>query len=71
MLKYVLIPFYFFISDAREVFDLFDFWDGRDGDVDACKIGDVCRCLGINPTNAVIKKNGGTEKMGKFMPCAS
>lgn len=57
---------YHFFSDAREVFDLFDFWDGRDGDVDAFKIGDVCRCLGINPTNTVIKKNGGTDKMGKF-----
>lgn len=53
------------IEDAREVFDLFDFWDGRDGDVDANKIGDVCRCLGINPTNSVIRKNGGTDKMGE------
>jgi len=53
------------IEDAREVFDLFDFWDGRDGDVDAFKVGDVCRCLGINPTNTVIKKNGGTDKMGE------
>ena len=53
-----------FVTDAREVFDLFDFWDGRDGEVDAFKLGDLLRCLGRNPTNAVIKKHGGTEKMG-------
>lgn len=52
-------------TDAREVFDLFDFWDGRDGEVDAFKLGDLLRCLGRNPTNAVIKKHGGTEKMGR------
>jgi len=53
------------IEDAREVFDLFDFWDGRDGEVDAFKLGDLLRCLNYNPTVAVVKKHGGTEKMGE------
>ena len=48
----------------REVFDLFDFWDGRDGLVDAAKVGDLLRCIGLNPTNALIKRHGGTEKFG-------
>nr|prf myosin:SUBUNIT=essential light chain [Macrocallista nimbosa] len=53
------------IEDAREVFDLFDFWDGRDGEVDAFKLGDLLlRCLGHNPTNAIVSKHG-TEKMGE------
>jgi len=53
------------IEDIREVFDLFDFWDGRDGLVDAFKLADVLRCIGLSPTNAVIKKNGGTDKLGE------
>ncbi|KAL5004385.1 hypothetical protein ScPMuIL_017841 [Solemya velum] len=53
------------IEDAREVFDLFDFWDGRDGDVDAFKLGDLLRGLGLNPTLKTIKANGGKEKMGE------
>ena len=52
----------------REVFDLFDFWDGRDGLVDAAKVGDLLRCIGLNPTNALIKRHGGTEKFGMFDP---
>ena len=56
---------YFLSSDAREVFDLFDFWDGRDGEVDAFKLGDLLRCLNINPTCATVAKHGGTLKMGK------
>lgn len=46
------------------MFDLFDFWDGRDGDVDAFKVGDMCYCLGLNPTVETAQKNGGTEKLG-------
>lgn len=53
------------ISEAKEVFELFDFWDGRDGEVDAFKIGDVIRCVGLNPTIEIVKKNGATDKMGK------
>ncbi|KAK6195186.1 hypothetical protein SNE40_000663 [Patella caerulea] len=53
------------IEEVREVFDLFDFWDGRDGDVDAFKTGDMLRCLGLNPTQALITKNGGTKAMGE------
>merc|ERR1739848_508532 len=48
-----------------EVFDLFDFWDGRDGLVDAGKIGDFLRCCGLNPTNEVVLKNGGVANMGE------
>ena len=50
----------------REVFDLFDFWDGRDGLIGAEKVGDLLRCLGLNPTEALIKKHGGTTKPGSF-----
>lgn len=53
------------IEDVREVFDLFDFWDGRDGLVDGAKIGDVMRCIGLNPTNKQILENGGTKKFGE------
>ena len=55
-----------FITDVREVFDLFDFWDGRDGDVDAAKTGDMLYCLGLNPTQEIIMKNGGVKKFGEF-----
>ena len=53
-----------FSSDVRDVFDLFDFWDGRDGMVDGAKIGDVMRCIGLNPTNKIILDNGGCKKLG-------
>jgi len=53
-------------ADVKEVFDLFDFWDGRDGLVDGAKIGDVMRCIGLNPTNKQILENGGTKKFGQF-----
>jgi len=51
---------------VKEVFDLFDFWDGRDGFVDGAKIGDVMRCIGLNPTNKQILENGGTKKFGPY-----
>ncbi|XP_052785048.1 myosin, essential light chain, adductor muscle-like isoform X1 [Mya arenaria] len=53
------------IEDVREVFDLFDFWDGRDGLIGAEKVGDLLRCLGLNPTKSLVKKMGGTEKPGE------
>lgn len=53
------------IEDVRDVFDLFDFWDGRDGLVDGFKVGDFLRCCGMNPTNELVKKNGGCEKQGE------
>ncbi|KAK7091044.1 myosin essential light chain, striated adductor muscle-like [Littorina saxatilis] len=53
------------IEDIREVFELFDFWDGRDGEVDAFKVGHMCFCLGLNPTQETIAKNGGTNKLGE------
>ena len=52
------------VSDVKEVFDLFDFWDGRDGEVDGFKIGDLLGCVGLNPTNATVNKSGGTAKFG-------
>jgi len=55
-------------SDVRDVFDLFDFWDGRDGMVDGAKIGDVMRCIGLNPTNKIILDNGGCKKLGLRHP---
>lgn len=60
-----------FISEAKEVFELFDFWDGRDAEVDASKIGDVIRCVGLNPTLEIVRKNGGTDKMGKSFQARS
>ena len=51
-------------TDVKEVFDLFDFWDGRDGMVDGAKIGDFLRCCNLNPTNAIVLANGGVENMG-------
>jgi myosin light chain 6 len=53
------------IEDVQEVFDLFDFWDGRDGEVDGSKVGDLLRCTGLNPTNAIVNQNGGCEKFGE------
>jgi len=53
------------IEDIREVFELFDFWDGRDGEVDAFKVGHMCFCLGLNPTQETISKNGGAPKLGE------
>lgn len=53
------------IEDVKEIFDLFDFWDGRDGEVDGAKIGDVLRCAGLNPTEAIVQKNGGCKKFGE------
>jgi len=53
------------VEDIREVFELFDFWDGRDGEVDAFKVGHMCFCLGLNPTQEIISKNGGAAKLGE------
>jgi len=53
------------LADVKDVFDLFDFWDGRDGLVDGAKIGELLRCVGLNPTNKTVNENGGYEKMGE------
>jgi len=53
------------IEEVQDVFDLFDFWDGRDGEVDAAKVGDVLRCVGLNPTIEFVNSVGGTSKMGE------
>ena len=60
--KINIILLYF--SDVKEVFDLFDFWDGRDGLVDGAKIGDLLRCSGLSPSNKTVTDNGGTSKLG-------
>ena len=49
------------------MFDLFDYWDGRDGMVDGAKVGDFLRCCGLNPTNAQVLANGGTKKLGPYI----
>nr|VZI50524.1 unnamed protein product [Spirometra erinaceieuropaei] len=54
------------VDDIREVFDLFDFWDGRDGMVDASKVPDLLRCTGINPTNSICLKNGACKNPGEI-----
>jgi len=66
------------IEEIRDCFELFDFWDGRDGEVDAFKTGHMLFCLGFNPTQETIEANGGTKKMGEkgykleeFMPIYS
>ena len=56
----------FYIADVKEVFDLFDFWDGRDGLVDGAKLADFLYACGMNPTLAIVKANGGTEKLGWY-----
>jgi len=53
------------IEEIRDVFELYDFWDGRDGEVDAFKTGHMLYCLGLNPTQETILKNGGTEALGE------
>lgn len=53
------------LEEVQEVFDLFDFWDGRDGLIDAVKIGDLLRCVGLNPTIELIRRHGGTKKAGE------
>jgi len=53
------------VEEIRDVFELYDFWDGRDGEVDAFKTGHMLFCLGMNPTQETIQKHGGTIKMGE------
>jgi len=53
------------MDDCQDVFELFDFWDGSDGNVDACKVGDMLRCSNFNPTFEFIRSVGGTEKPGE------
>lgn len=50
----------------KEVFDLYDFWDGRDGLIDAEKVGDLLRCCGYNPTESFVQRVGGTKKSGMY-----
>jgi len=53
------------VEDVFEVFDLFDFWDGRDGLIDAVKVADLLRCVGMNPTIELVTKHGGTREPGE------
>lgn len=61
---YILMLYF---ADVKEVFDLFDFWDGRDGLVDGAKLADFLYACGMNPTQAIVKANGGTEKLGWYI----
>ncbi|CAI9736428.1 Myosin catalytic light chain LC-1, mantle muscle isoform 3 [Octopus vulgaris] len=53
------------VEEVQDVFDLFDFWDGRDGLIDAVKVGDLLRCVGLNPTQELARRHGGTKKAGE------
>lgn len=53
------------LDDVRDVFDLFDFWDGRDGLIDAIKVGDLLRCMELNPTQECVRQWGGTVNPGE------
>ena len=53
------------------MFDLFDFWDGRDGLVDGAKVGDLLRCCELNPTNKLVFEHGGTKKLGNSLAMRS
>ena len=55
--------------EVQDVFDLFDFWDGRDSMVDGVKVGDFLRCCGLNPTQALVLANGGTANVGESLAC--
>ena len=58
-------------TEVQDVFDLFDFWDGRDSMVDAYKVGDFLRCCGLNPTQALVLANGGSATVGKSRSIAA
>jgi len=50
------------IEEVKDVFDVFTyFWGDKDGNLDAFKTGDMLYCLGFNPTQEVIMKNGGAK----------
>lgn len=49
-------------SDVTFAFSLYD-TDGQ-GTVDGGNLGDLLRACGLNPTDALIEKVGGTKKKG-------
>jgi myosin light chain 6 len=51
------------IEQAKFAYNIYDF-EGV-GTVDAFYLGDCFRALGLNPTQAVIEKLGGTKKKGE------
>ncbi|XP_064615696.1 myosin, essential light chain, adductor muscle-like [Liolophura sinensis] len=53
------------LDHLEDAFDLLDFWDGRDGLIDAAKVGDLLRCVGFNPTNRTVHQVGGASEMGE------
>jgi len=56
----------YLLTEVQDVFDLFDFWDGRDSMVDGVKVGDFLRCCGLNPTQGLVLANGGTANVGRL-----
>ncbi|VDD81837.1 unnamed protein product [Mesocestoides corti] len=54
------------VDSVREVFEVFDFWDGHDGMVDASRVPDLLRCTGLSPTNACCLKNGALAEAGEY-----
>ncbi|GAB6025116.1 myosin light chain 1 [Chamberlinius hualienensis] len=51
------------IERAKLVFDIYDF-EGN-AKMDAVNLGDALRALELNPTLAIIEKQGGTKKKGE------
>jgi len=50
------------IEEVQDVFELFDYFNGKKGGVDAVKTGDMLYCLGFNPTQDTIIEHGGTKE---------
>jgi len=64
------------VDMAKLVFDIYDA-DGK-GKIDCLDLGNALRCLKLNPTEAGVKRVGGTEKKGEkalsleeFLPIVS
>jgi len=53
------------IAALKDCFDTFDFFNACRGTIDGTMVGDIMRCAKLNPTQASINANGGTEERGK------
>jgi len=52
------------IAALKDCFDTFDFFNACRGTIDGTMVGDIMRCAKLNPTQASINANGGTEERG-------
>merc|ERR1712168_74659 len=53
------------IAALKDCFDTFDFFNACRGTIDGTMVGDIMRCAKLNPTQASINANGGTEERGQ------